>query len=330
MLTVLSPSDYQVFTHAVITVTGTTSDASGIKGVTVNGATASVLGTNWSATFTLFLGTNTITVIATDNSVNRNTTTQVIHVVRFPSATNSAPMIVTPPVVTNALLQLTNVAVVAQGDTNVFMVGAFDPDGDPLSYQWSFGDGANSDWLATNIASHVYTTNCGPYTAGVIVSDGHAIARSNLTVIIACQLTVTKMQVKLNFAKQNADSASLTAILDLDAGFNLTNKVVRLDIGGTTNVTFALDAKGKGRGVSSFGSCKLAYKKKMKQWTLRAKLAKGSWQASWATYGLENKNVPKPGVWVAMPVVVLIGSEAFADERPMLYTAILNKSGSAK
>jgi hypothetical protein len=68
----------------------------------------------------------------------------------------------------------------------------------------------------------------------------------------------------------------------------------------------------------------------MKQWTLRAKLAKGSWQASWATYGLENKNVPKPGVWVAMPVVVLIGSEAFADERPMLYTAILNKSGSAK
>jgi hypothetical protein len=329
-LTILSPTDYQAFTNSATTVTGTASDASGIKGVTVGGAAASG-STNWLAAFTLHsVGTNTIIVIATDNSAYMNTATQIVHAVLLEPSTNPPPVIVTAPVVTNALLQLTNVAVVAQGDTNVFMVGAVDPGGYPLSYQWTFGDGTNSDWLTTNIASHVYTTNCGPYTAGVIVSDGHAIARSNLTVIIACQLTVTKMQVKLNFAKQNADSASLTAILDLDAGFNLTNKVVRLDIGGTTNVTFALDAKGKGRGVSSFGSCKLAYNKKMKQWTLRAKLAKGSWQASWATYGLENKNVPKPGVWVAMPVVVLIGSEAFADERPMLYTAILNKSGSAK
>jgi hypothetical protein len=289
-----------------------------------------VLGTNWSATFTLFLGTNTITVIATDNSVNRNTTTQVVHAVRFPSATNSAPMIVTPPVVTNALLQITDLAVVAAGDTNVFMVGAFDPDGDPLSYQWSFGDGAISDWLTTNIASHAYTTNCGPYTAGVTVSDEQVTVSSNLTVAIACQLIITKLQANLNFAKTNADSASLSAIPNLDAGFNLTNKLVRVDIGGTTNVTFALDAKGKGRGVGAFGSCKLAYNKKMKQWTLSAKLAKGPWQASWAIYGLENKNVPKPGVWVTMPVVVLIGSEAFADERPMLYTAKAGKSGSAK
>jgi hypothetical protein len=82
--------------------------------------------------------------------------------------------------------------------------------------------------------------------------------------------------------------------------------------------------------VGHFGSCKLAYNKKMKQWTLRAKLAKGSWQASWATYGLENKNVLKPGIWVKMPVVVLTGDDALADERLVNYTAIKNKSGSAK
>jgi hypothetical protein len=45
---------------------------------------------------------------------------------------------------------------------------------------------------------------------------------------------------------------------------------------------------------------------------------------------LENKNVLKPGIWVKMPVVVLTGDDALADERLVNYTAIKNKSGSAK
>jgi len=59
-------------------------------------------------------------------------------------------------------------------------------------------------------------------------------------------------------------------------------------------------------------------------------VAKGSWQTAWAAYGLVNKTVPRPGVRVTMPVVVLIGDEAFAVERQMLYTAAKDKSGSAK
>ncbi|MGA5421785.1 PQQ-dependent sugar dehydrogenase [Streptomyces lavendulocolor] len=46
--------------------------------------------------------------------------------------------------------------------------GSSDPDGDPLTYAWRFGDGGTS--TATN-PSHTYTAN-GQYTATVTVSDG--------------------------------------------------------------------------------------------------------------------------------------------------------------
>ena len=43
-----------------------------------------------------------------------------------------------------------------------------------------------------------------------------------------------------------------------------------------------------------------------------------------------NKTVARPGARVTMPVVVLIGGEAFAVEHTMPYTATKDKSGSAK
>ena len=158
----------------------------------------------------------------------------------------------------------------------------------------------------------------------VIGSGAIVTAASELS-----ELIIAKLQMTLNFSKPNADSASLSAILGLDAGFNPANKVVTLNIGGA-QVPFTLDAKGKGRGVSRYGSCALAYNKKTKKWALTAQLAKGTWHTPWAAHGLENKTVTKPGVWVTMPVVVAIGDAAFADERPVLYTATKDKSGSAK
>jgi hypothetical protein len=237
---------------------------------------------------------------------------------------NAAPQIVAPPATTNTLAQVGSLPVVAGGEPICFTVGASDPDTNSLSYLWDFGAGA------TNDPCHVFT-NCGPHTVSVAISDGITSTSVTSPVAVACLLDITKMQVKLNFAKTNSDSCSLTATLeDLVAGYNLTNKVVTLDIGGA-QVPFTLDAKGKGKGVSSFGSCKLAYNKKKTLWTLTANLAKGSWQTPWATYGLLNALVPKkPATQVTMPVVMVIDTNAFAGERLMAYTAKFNKSGSAK
>jgi len=242
-----------------------------------------------------------------------------------------APVFTTGPTVTNALLQIGNLAVVEAGDTNVFSVMATDPGTNQLSYQWLFGDGVTNVWSLSGLAQHAYTTNyCGPYAASVTVSNGWAAISTNLTVAVACELTVTKMQVKLNFAKTNSDSCSLTATLeDLVAGYDLTNKVVTLDVGGTTNVTFTLDAKG--RGVSTFGSCKLAYGKKTGLWTLTAKLRKGSWQTPWANYSMISSNIPRPGISITnFPVISVLDTNAFVGIRNLHYTAKYGKSGTAK
>src|SRR6185295_3675439 len=49
--------------------------------------------------------------------------------------------------------------------------GSSDPDGDPLTFSWDFGDGSAVSTAAN--PSHVYQ-NAGPYTAQLTVSDGKA------------------------------------------------------------------------------------------------------------------------------------------------------------
>lgn len=69
-----APTAGQIVSNASFTVTGTVSDdRSGISGVTVNGAAASVSGSMFSRTLTLAEGTNAITAIASDNAGNTAT-----------------------------------------------------------------------------------------------------------------------------------------------------------------------------------------------------------------------------------------------------------------
>ena len=331
-LAILTPSDYQVFTNADQTVAGTASDASGISAVTVNAAAATLLGTNWSANVILSQGTNTFVVMATDNSIPMNSATQTVHAVLAPPSTNQTPLIVSPPVVTNALLTIQNVFVVVAGETNVFDVGATSPSGFPLSYQWQFGDEVTNAESSLSTALHAYaTTNCGPATASVTVTAGGASITSNLTVSVACQLAVTKLHATLKFAKANSDNCSLTATADLSPVLLPAGQTLTVDIGGAL-VTFTLNSRG--RGVSEQGTCRLAFRKARKTrpafWTVAVKLSHGSFASSWAAYGLTDATTPHPGVTVSLPAVVTIGDETFADDTVLLYTATAGKSGIAK
>lgn len=56
----------------------------------------------------------------------------------------------------------------------------------------------------------------------------------------------------------------------------------------------------------------------------------GHWHAQWLNYGLDNATSKSPGVPVTLPVVVLLGNEAFAAEPTLHYIATLNKTGTAK
>lgn len=90
-LVIGAPADGQVFTTANITVTGTASDASGILSVTVNG-TAATGTTSWSRAITLSPGSNTITVVARDNSPAQNQTTRSI-TVTYNAPANQPPTV---------------------------------------------------------------------------------------------------------------------------------------------------------------------------------------------------------------------------------------------
>lgn len=93
-LTITSHRQGQPVTTRTITLSGSATDANrgnnGISSVTVNGVratgdTASGSGTaNWRRAITLSPGPNPITVIAMDNSPNRNATTQTIMVIYCP------------------------------------------------------------------------------------------------------------------------------------------------------------------------------------------------------------------------------------------------------
>ena len=330
----------QVFTITQAAATATiTVQASPVNGGTGIGGGAYLVGTNVQISATA----NQYWRFTGWNDSNTNMARLIVvplggatYTANFASVfTGAAPVIVSAPVITNALLVLSNQFVVAVGETNVFTVGATDPvDESLLRYRWNFGDGQTSAWSAVAVATHVYATNCGPATASVTVSNTQVAISSNLTVSLACQLPITKLQLGVSFSKANADSGALTATLTLPGVTNLTQltgTTVLVNIGGA-QVPFTLD--NKGRGAQAVGTCRLAYTKPTKtkpgSWTVTIALSKGNWHGAWAAFGLDNAPHKSPGVSVTVPVAVLVGTEAFAAEPSLHYIATLNKTGTAK
>ena len=235
-----------------------------------------------------------------------------------------SPAISAGPVITNALLNVLNLAVVAAGTNAAFVVTATDPDGDPLSYQWAFGDGTGS----TDAAPwHAYGTNvCGVYTASVVVADGLTPSPTGtLRVAVACQLNISQLQLRPNFAKNRADKAKLFATFVPGGNVTLAGLPVTVDIGNAL-VSFVLNKTG--HGTSTNGTCTVTHNKRL-GWTIALALKSGSWNQGWQAYDLLNAPI-KVGVPVQVPVVVLIGNDAYAADRSLTYTAVVGKSGLAK
>ena len=249
------------------------------------------------------------------------------------SQTNGLPAIVLTPAVANPLLAISNQFVIVAGETNIFTATAVDLNGLPLTFQRIFGDNTTNAWTTASFAAHRYSpASCGTYVARVTASNGSVQVSSNLTVIAACQLTVTRLQATLSFVKTNADTIALIAQLDLPGLTNVTQlagTMLLVDVG-DIQVPFNLDARG--RGISSNGTCRLIYTKQLKTrpgyWTASLALSKGAWHTALATYGLDNETVHARKITI--PVLLMLGNEAFAAERQLTYTATQNKTGTAR
>ena len=194
---------------------------------------------------------------------------------------------------------------------------------------WSLdGGGGNSTGDTYAISGFLGQSDAGLMQGGTFVlvggiSGGGAFpsATSN------APLAVTKLQAKLNFAKPKSDSLSLTASVDLGAGFSVAGKSAILSFGGE-EVSFTLDAKGKG--ISYPDTCSLKFSKATHLWTFTSKWKSASCADEWSAYGMTDETIAKPGRPVTVPVVLLIGDKQFEVEKSLTYMAKVGKSGAAK
>ena len=231
--------------------------------------------------------------------------------------------IVSPPVATNALGTIGDVAVVKPGDTIGFSVGASSTNGYAVSCLWNFDDGDSS---ADCDPSHVFT-NCGAYAVSVTLTDDVSSVTTGVTVAVACPMDISSLKLQAKFSRVSADTCVIKGTLPgLPTGFSLANAVVTLDVGDAP-VTFQLDAKG--RGANPNGSIKLSYNTKGAIWTFTGKL-KGNLRDSWVKFGLTNSIVINSQVTV--PVLLLLQSdtlESFEVEPVLSYTDKAGTSGTA-
>ena len=262
-------------------------------------------------------GTFTITFTATDGGGHKFPESTSILV--FSASAPATLHLTSNPTLTNAVIQINSLAVAVAGETNTFAVSATDSNSNALFYTWTFGVGGTSARSTTNTSTHLYTTDCGPYTAAVTVDDGIFSTNATLTVSIACQLNTSQLLGTLNFAKTNADTCTLRAAFALPSTYSFSNKVVTLNIAGA-ETSFTLDSKGRGlTGLSRFN--KPTYNKSTGLWTFNALLRNGSWQIPWAAHGLVNATVANPSVSVTLPVILAIDNESFMATPNRKYTS---------
>ena len=96
-----------------------------------------------------------------------------VRVIRYNSGTNSPPTAVITASPTNGPAPLT---------VNFSGAGSSDPNGDPITYSWNFGDGVTSGPSTTPTVSHSYSSS-GSFTAVLTVTDSKSATGTASTII---------------------------------------------------------------------------------------------------------------------------------------------------
>jgi hypothetical protein len=143
-------------------------------------------------------------------------------------------------------------------------------------------------------------------------------------------LVVSKLQIKLNFAKTGADSIAFSGTLPIPAGFVLSGQVVIVDVGGVVKV-FTLNAKGQSPKANDTFKLKIKASKGVvlqQVGKYQAKFNKGEFATQLFDEGLENteiKDIPR-----TIPVIVLFNQIYYQKNQLQTYTAKVTKSGRTK
>jgi len=143
--------------------------------------------------------------------------------------------------------------------------------------------------------------------------------------VVAGPLSVTKLQIKLNFSKTNKDAIRATTTVSLPSGFAAAGATVGISVAGYAE-QLVLDAKGKGK--SALSSLAVKVSKKTGPYVQYA-LKNADLETRLASLGLLDATIAKPGKTFLIPVAVAIGGEVHFATVNVVYKAKQGKSGKA-
>jgi len=304
--------------------TPTSYNATGLPaGLAVNTSSGAITGTPTA------VGTSNVTISAA-NAGGTGLATLVLKIVAAPVITSTASATPNPATV---------------GQSVTFSVTASDSDGDPLTYAWTFGDGANGSGTS---ATHTYAA-VGTYTAKVVVSDpGGSSVTGSISVAVhpsggggggggsgggssALTMTVSKLQGSVNFKTAGHDAVAIGGVLPgVSAPFIPAGKSLTVNVSGAT-AAFTLDTHGKSRSGTSSIAFKLRPIKGHAgsfnggDLAFVAKLQGGSWAGDWKIANVNATNVSLP-----LSVSVVINGNTYAATVTVTYSAKANVGGKFK
>jgi hypothetical protein len=201
---------------------------------------------------------------------------------------------------------------------------ALDIDGDALTYDWDFGDGTTG---INSRPGKIYL-NPGTYTVSVHISDGvggdlYGQIQFSVTIL---PLIVSKMQVKLNFAKRDSDQVQIAGIMTVENVLTYDGETVDLIVGGIQR-QFTLNEKGKGIGPTKYDTFTIA-KAKGTNAAFAVKLQKGNFAESLAAAGYLNADLK--GAKINVPVRLIWYFRGYEKVQAQTWTSKKNKAGASK
>jgi hypothetical protein len=224
---------------------------------------------------------------------------------------NHEPYVVESPAASTGLA--------AAGEVVHFAVTVGDPDDDPLTVTWDFGDGSTGEGTEVD---HVFTAP-GARNVVMTVSDGQATVEDEVGLTVGEPFVVPSVHANLNFVRTGRDTLSFVCRLPLPADFVREGRELTFTAGGLKR-NFVLDRKGQAK--TAEGRVVMNWVRKKKQWQLSVNLAKGDYAAEWTDEGLVDATVKK--VPVTMKATVeMDGDVRCAHLVQGTYTARLGKFG---
>jgi uncharacterized protein (TIGR03790 family) len=176
---------------------------------------------------------------------------------------------------------------------------------------------------------------------GVSLTNPNATPLNMQSGITPQALTLSKLSVKLNFAKTTGnDEIMVNGSLPIMAGFAAKGQPVVVDVGGVVKI-FTLSSKGDGTGATGYPAVtstkndhfdlkfkSLKGKVATQTGTFTAQFNKGTFASSFTDVGLtRNANVKK--VARTIPVTILFNNQMYQTAQAVQYSATAQKTGLA-